>query len=673
MVERRKLKDDWKGSEFYTISITKISYQLLGILTMNDRILLSQSIIKIVLSLLFTISFFYSWNSYVIMDDAAIILRYMDNFAKGYFYSYNPLDGPIFGISGFIHGVLSGLFAYSHIFSPLNSLFASNFIGVFLISLFSFLIISLYNKNPWVLYGGWLLLINSCPHFIITSRQGLETPLHLAILLILIYFFLNKKSKGMCLFFALSVISKLDALPIVIILAVLYWFQISSGKERFTYIKNLLIFTMIPGILWIIFAYMIFGSPFPQSAFAKLYYHNHPSNHLYFFYKWFREMKYLFMIFIILFGFSFFTLLFSKKYKSIARDHSIGLCSFGYFALYFYYNPAEQMAWYYTVPEFLIFLQMIILIPFLAFEGKSLFMKWLPKDIKDNELKSKKILQERTILFILLCYCLIAVIQTPKVRKIKDGVIWYGNVVDRERIAIGKWVKEHSRPDDSLFAGHGHIAREAGIYTIDYTGLNSKIVTQYKRDFNLLVKKLKPDWIVVSGLLAPALQEEERYSLRKSFYNLSGKWDTQSWRIFEKIHDPSSSIPILIKLDKNHLKNARSLNLFNGYYTIMDSYIVLDKFQTIPSFDKIITGLVKKSFPISLNISILGKDNQLLNEQNFLLEQIDMSDKVNGISKEMEITVNPEQEIYQIIIKSYNNQTKEPIDIEMVEPIIQRH
>lgn len=640
---------------------------------MNNRSLLSQTIIKIILSLLFTISFFLSWSSYVIMDDAAIILRYMDNFAKGYFYSYNPTDGPIFGISGFIHGMLSGIFSYSHIFSPLNSLFASNFIGVFCISLFSLLIISFYNKNSWILYCGWFLLLNSSPHFNITSRQGLETPLHLAILLILIYFYLNKKNRLMCLFFTLSVISKLDALPIVIILAFLYFIQTSSRKERIVYIKNLLFFTILPGIIWIIFTYNIFGSPMPQTAFAKLYYHDHPSNHLYFFYKWFKEMKYLFLIFIAFFGFSFFKLFFSGKYQSIAKNLSFGFCAFGYYALYCYYNPVEQMAWYYTVPEFLIILQLIILIQSIDFKKISFFSIFLPKDIENNKSNLNKILQERIILIILLCFCLIAAIQVPKTIKIKGGAIWYGNMVDEERIAIGKWVNKHSKPDDRLFAGHGHIAREAGIYTIDYTGLNSKIVTQFKRDFNLLITKLNPDWIVLSGLLSTSLQEKEKYILMKSFYNISGKWNTQSWRIYKKIKDPLTSIPIVSKLERNHLKYAKSLDLWNGYLTIVGSCIVFDKFNTILPFNKIVTGLVKRSSPIIIVVSILGKDDQLLNEQYIHLEQIDMADNVNGFTKEMEILVRPEWEVHQIMINSYNIKTKEPYDIEIIEPIIMRN
>lgn len=67
--------------------------------------------------------------SYPFMDDAGIVMRYLDNFRNGLFYVYNAQDGPVFGISGFLHGVLSGFFVYFFGVSSEMALVLANFMG----------------------------------------------------------------------------------------------------------------------------------------------------------------------------------------------------------------------------------------------------------------------------------------------------------------------------------------------------------------------------------------------------------------------------------------------------------------------------------------------------------------------------------------------------------------
>lgn len=116
-------------------------------------------VIELLASLAFAILFFVWWPTRLIADDGGIVLRYMDNFAKGYFYTYNPSDGPVFGVSSFTHGILAGFFAYTHLLSPLNSLFASNFIGLVLTAFLVLRLLSYYLAAARVIPFVWLAVL----------------------------------------------------------------------------------------------------------------------------------------------------------------------------------------------------------------------------------------------------------------------------------------------------------------------------------------------------------------------------------------------------------------------------------------------------------------------------------------------------------------------------------
>lgn len=58
-----------------------------------------------ILSLAITIIVFKLSARYL-FDDAGYVLRYVENFQHGYFYQFNASDSPVFGLSGFIYGLL---------------------------------------------------------------------------------------------------------------------------------------------------------------------------------------------------------------------------------------------------------------------------------------------------------------------------------------------------------------------------------------------------------------------------------------------------------------------------------------------------------------------------------------------------------------------------------------
>ncbi len=171
-------------------------------------------------SVVFATLFFLLWPTDLISDDGAIVLRYMDNFAKGYFYSYNPADGPVFGVSGFLHGIMAGSLAYTHLFSPMGSLMASNYIGLVFVSLVSFRLLSYYTSDYRIIFPLWLLLMLSSPNFIVSVESGSGDAIAYSDRFLLCFLlFLNGNQKFDGSSFVLAIISKLDAIPIVLMLS----------------------------------------------------------------------------------------------------------------------------------------------------------------------------------------------------------------------------------------------------------------------------------------------------------------------------------------------------------------------------------------------------------------------------------------------------------------------
>ena len=50
------------------------------------------------------------------VDDAGFILRYLDNFQKGCFFCFNVQEGPVFGLSSFMYGLLGGMMVWTGLF-----------------------------------------------------------------------------------------------------------------------------------------------------------------------------------------------------------------------------------------------------------------------------------------------------------------------------------------------------------------------------------------------------------------------------------------------------------------------------------------------------------------------------------------------------------------------------
>jgi len=462
---------------------------------------------QILASLLFSILFFALWPTDVVWDDAGIILKYMDNFADGYFYTYNPGDGPIFGISGFIHGIVAGFFAFTHIFSPLSSLFAANFIGLFLTSFFSLRLLSYYSEKQILVYAAWLVLMLCSPSFVVCIKQGLETSLHLSIILLCFFLLLRGKSRYFWIALLLAAISKLDAVPICVVLAAAFLIRNRLDPEPIpvrTIARDLFFFGILPGLAWLIFTYVVFDGPVPHTAVAKYYYHKNLSDHWFPYLLSFALSNTVMYATLILFALCLAFCLYRTQYHKATHLLVYGFAVIGYLVLFYFYNPKERMVWYYSVPEFLILLQLLVIL-----------LTALPSR-----------LQKYSTATAVLVMAAILWICSPQVLGGVQRCLHYLHVVETERMAVGDWIHENSNPSDTLLCGFGHFARNSRLYTVDISGLNSRVVLDYGRKLVETVQNTRPIWIARHGLLERGLQIQQGYRLCKSFYNIVGveKW-----------------------------------------------------------------------------------------------------------------------------------------------------
>ncbi|GEM_PF-1704333 len=608
--------------------------------------------LQILASLVFSILFFIFWPTNVVWDDAGIILKYMDNFADGYFYTYNPGDGPIFGISGFIHGIVAGLFAFTHIFSPLNSLFASNFIGLFFTSFLSLRLLSRYSDKQILIYSAWFVLMLCSPSFVICIKQGLETPLHLSIILFCFFLLLYGKSKYFWSALLLAAISKLDAAPICVVLAVAFlirnWLDPAPIPVR-AIAKDLLFFGILPGLVWVIFTYIVFDGPVPHTAVAKYYYHKNLSDHWFPYLLSFALSNTMIYAALILFIFYTVLCLSRKEYRKATDIPVYGFAVIGYLILYYFYNPKERMVWYYAVPEFLILLQLLVIL-----------LTSLPT-----------LLHKYSTAAGVLVMAAVLWICSPQVFAAVQRCLHYLHVVETERMAVGDWIHENSNPSDTLLCGFGHFARNSRLYTIDISGLNSRVVLDYGRKLVETVQNTKPTWIARHGLLESGLQIHDRYRLCKSFYNIAGMEKWPSWRVFKKTLGQPNILAVRIEANMVSVtgQGAKVEDLPELLIPSGET-IVFHNLPPSTCLSDFITGIMKKESPLLVRATACDTSGHVINREIFLVDKRNEQSPVDGYTGEIWFRLNPDLEIGSIEITAQNRSISAPETITLVDPVL---
>jgi hypothetical protein len=191
-------------------------------------------------------------------DDALIIFRYAENLASGNGFVYNHGEHVL--------GTTTPL--YTLLLAALLKIKINCFVGGLILNNIADLI------TAWVLLQmfrseegplSWLpsLLFLFSPESLQWSLSGMETELYIAFIF-LSFYFASKESWSLALLFAaITVLTRVDGIAVLGVLAVTYLLRYSKLPAI-----PLLIFvaTVLP---WTLFAYFYFGSPIPNSAAAK--------------------------------------------------------------------------------------------------------------------------------------------------------------------------------------------------------------------------------------------------------------------------------------------------------------------------------------------------------------------------------------------------------------------
>ena len=419
----------------------------------------------------------YTISPNILVDDTGFIIRYMNQAANGCFYCFNESEGPVFGISGFLYGVLTCTLALPGFFSPESII---KVVGLLSLVWLFFMLIRIFLKviedATFSILALVAVLVFSY-NMIIASTYGLETNFHLAIVFTGVYFFLMDQPRAMWLFLAFSVISKLDAVPLVLVLALIYLAEHRKDFFRTTGLSHwgkALLYFGLPILGFVVISYIMFDGPIPQSAHAKINFHKSTLDGWFPFIEPLIKTKKRVFLVVIALVFALVHLLVGLRRKNVkASDFSLGLGFFGTLVLYYFYNPAERMIWYYALPELLLFSQGLFSLVFLA---------------RLHATKS-------THIYIAGVGALI-ILALPVLKK---DIVWMDKTLrstENERLVLAEKISQLVAPGDTLMAGHGHYAAATKGFVIDQSGLNSKLVTEYKRNADSLLTDFKPTWFI---------------------------------------------------------------------------------------------------------------------------------------------------------------------------------
>lgn len=441
---------------------------------------LQNNFFEFILVVLFTFGV-YRIVPHFFFDDSGFILRHLDHFTQGYLFKYNIDDPSVYGVSGFIHGIFTGLLCRIHLTTPEQALTVSNLMGFGLTAWFVLLICKKLIKEYWLALLVWLIAISASNMYWTVAFCGLETSLHFSIITAAIYFFFVEKNRLFFFFTALMIVSKLDAVPVAGTLMLFYLIRNKSQLKQKEFVKRSFIdgfiFFVLPLSLSFYIIYLIFGSVLPQSAYAKIYYHSHPSNHWFPFLEYFipKSPRIGIMISFIILGIFHLIDIIRKRTLRPIIHFMFGSIFIGLLTLYYFYNPGEKMSWYYALPEFLLLFQIVYSIYYFSKEYlKPARQSWI-------------------LLFI---YCGFSSFVWLDVY---GGVIWSKNtagVLEDERKKLGEMIGEMSNQNETLLSSHGFLSRPFKGKVLDLSGLNSKEMTNYKRDAEKIIHDFAPDYIV---------------------------------------------------------------------------------------------------------------------------------------------------------------------------------
>jgi hypothetical protein len=426
----------------------------------------------------------------VMGDDAAIVLKYVDNLVAGNGYRFNASDPePVFGSSSFLFTVTAA---------------ALKFIGV---DRGDFL----YLRLPGLI-GYWVVLllamrigfhsgrlqaflcfafIAAVPSAFVSADFGLETLMEAALLIAAMYLFYYRRFPA--LFFllcSLLPITKMSLLAPSIVLASgqIYDSVRFPGHGQKRCLRDAVIWYGMPVLSFCLFCLLYFGGIIPNSLSAKLFYQT--STGWPYLDHFLRHLGVMFLAFAATIGLLLAFLAIDGVAPSF-RFIIVLLTSLVALAQVLVIRFYELFFWYYVTP--LLAFQFVVILAY-------------------QECK----LGKRFAVAGRLCGCtfvLVAIVGLIVLYGFRGT--WNGNprfldwprhvksflqIQERERQTLGKELAKRARPGDLLFAAHGWPAYYSGMRTFDYSGINNRelvLTNNYGGQGGLSrLEDLKPAFIV---------------------------------------------------------------------------------------------------------------------------------------------------------------------------------
>ncbi|MBK5285572.1 MAG: hypothetical protein JJE25_09215 [Bacteroidia bacterium] len=595
---------------------------------------------------------FRFWH-FPLFDDAGFILRYLDNFADGHFYAFNAQDGPVFGVSSFSQGIINGVLCWTHLLAPDKSVVVTAFTGLFIISVFILKILNRYEMKTEMIFLSYIIILFGSKFFLNSMTTGMETPIHLAIVLAAIYFFIVDNSGMMWLMLSASVISKLDAVPLALTLGSVHLFQHRTGFFPVSWknknIRELILCVILPIGLWIAFAFAVFGNPLPQSAYAKIFFHFHSDDSWFPFLDYFIKnelRKPFFIVFLFLFFWNAY-LVASAKSKVSVRSLAFGLSFFATLLLYYFYNPIEQMSWYYAMPDLFLIFQTVI--SFIIIVESKILPSFKPA----------------IIYFSFIAAALLLFYDSFGGR---NWIKQFLNTTEQERITVGKYLQSITSDNDTVIATHGHIARYTSAYVIDMTGLNSKLVTNYQNDLAIVASKFPPSFAVSHGTdYFLRTMDSLGYTLIKSYYDIS-EYYWPAWRIFSRKISDEEGLRLGIP-DSTDFK-AKEVRMNFGVAVIFSDTIEIN-LPDDASLSEIRFGVKRAKLADSLSITIQSDNSELGGVKRNIPKEKDIMEETPHFTVEVSVPVDStmaQMKNKKIIITASRKE-----QLEIIEPLFLFH
>jgi hypothetical protein len=504
-LSRRKLNDRWEAAFLFALAVLITTGYLL-------------------------------YHSRILVDDAGFIIRYLRQTDEGCWYCFNASEGPVFGLSSFSHGLVTLTLYQLGIADAATCLLISNAVGYLLAA---WLLLRLLNHLlPWkgiVIPIGFAVLWGA-KSWMIIGATGMETPLHVALVMAALFSFAQGKGKSFWFWMSLAVISKLDAAPVALVWGGLWLLQNARQmlKLRNNPLLQALLFAGVPLLLWVAFATWYFGSPLPNSAASKIALHKNDSQHWFPFLERYltgRFLKVLLAAFVVLWPTHLVMMLRTKPINWSALLPGAAFAAL--MGMYYFYNPRERMEWYYAMPDLMLMLQLALSATFVS--SRIFRTRW------------------STIGFggALLMPAL-GMVDTA------GGMKYFTNHLrhlEAERHDIGEYIAEHTTSGDTLLAFHGLPSAFTEAFVADITALNSRSTAKYETSLDKALPDLMPQAAIVEAYSFWTNPFEwKHYRIDTSFYQFC-ELGNAPWLYL--VRDEKAPIFHMKLTEESQLKGAR--------------------------------------------------------------------------------------------------------------------